>query len=331
MSSAIRDQDSGLRDQAKLGVFYQRPKPSQPVVPSGWAGGKARDLPGSEWCNDSRENLEAVHAVRSRDRHPMSTCVFSSLATVSLEAGGPVGTRGTSPAPQASRFSGEAAGLPIRALSTAETPVILVVRSDPEPQNAVRSLNAYGSIVQADSDGVDSPNLFEVQRRMPGVALQQLEVSSGYSLNLFRQLVSQLAKTTGRPMAQSGSVSPRSSSAIASAASLSSFPAAMSRSSWRSHCSQSCSVNHARKAASSDSVNFSTSRCRLSTLSAVCDPELMSTSSLDSSNALERKNHPDCRWRYQEKFGKRAEATHDASFRISTPFTRSTRARSINA
>jgi hypothetical protein len=34
------------------------------VVPSGRVGGKARDLPYSEWCNDSRENLEALSLTR---------------------------------------------------------------------------------------------------------------------------------------------------------------------------------------------------------------------------------------------------------------------------
>ena len=60
------------------------------------------------------------------------------------------------------------------------------MRSYPDPENAVRDINAEGAIVEADADGAEATNPLEVQRRMLWVGLEQLEAPVRESADLCR-------------------------------------------------------------------------------------------------------------------------------------------------
>jgi hypothetical protein len=57
------------------------------------------------------------------------------------------------------------------------------MRADPEPKVGVNRFNSQGAIAQADADGPISPDLFELERRMARIALEQLEIGVGQFLN----------------------------------------------------------------------------------------------------------------------------------------------------
>lgn len=61
--------------------------------------------------------------------------------------------------------------------------VVLRVRSDPKPHDAVRCFDAHRAIVDADACRVETTYLLEVERRMPRIALQLLEASIREALN----------------------------------------------------------------------------------------------------------------------------------------------------
>ena len=59
--------------------------------------------------------------------------------------------------------------------------------SDPVPQDPARCLDADGTAGVAHPDGPVPSDLLEVQRRMPGVRLQDAEVLVGQLLDVLRQ------------------------------------------------------------------------------------------------------------------------------------------------
>jgi hypothetical protein len=50
-------------------------------------------------------------------------------------------------------------------------PFILVVRSDPKPNEIGTGFDGQGAVVKADADRPISADFFELQRRMTGIAL----------------------------------------------------------------------------------------------------------------------------------------------------------------
>lgn len=61
--------------------------------------------------------------------------------------------------------------------------VVLRVRSNPEPHDAVRRLGTHRAIMDADARRAKATDLLEVERRMPRIALQLLETAIGEVLN----------------------------------------------------------------------------------------------------------------------------------------------------
>ena len=50
------------------------------------------------------------------------------------------------------------------------------MRADPKPQDPVRRVHGEGAIVSADPDGMEPTDALEVQRGMPWIRLQELEL-----------------------------------------------------------------------------------------------------------------------------------------------------------
>lgn len=51
--------------------------------------------------------------------------------------------------------------------------------SDPKPQHAVRSIDTDGAVMQANTHGPISADLFEAKRRMPWIVLKKRKSSVG--------------------------------------------------------------------------------------------------------------------------------------------------------
>jgi hypothetical protein len=69
--------------------------------------------------------------------------------------------------------------------------VVLCMRPDPEPLDAVRHIVSEGTISPAYANGPRFPDALEVKRWMPRVGLEKLEVLVGGLSNLWRQRVIQ--------------------------------------------------------------------------------------------------------------------------------------------
>jgi hypothetical protein len=67
--------------------------------------------------------------------------------------------------------------------------LVLVMHSNPEPNQSIRNFDRKGTIVNSDSRGAVSANLFEVQGRMSGVCFQPLILFIRHFLNIQRQLL----------------------------------------------------------------------------------------------------------------------------------------------
>ncbi len=61
--------------------------------------------------------------------------------------------------------------------------VVLGVGSDPEPNDAVRSFDAHGAVMDAYPSRVKAADLLEVERRVPWIAFQLLETAIGETLD----------------------------------------------------------------------------------------------------------------------------------------------------
>ena len=67
--------------------------------------------------------------------------------------------------------------------------VVLRMRADPEPGNPVCDFDTEHSIALTNSDRTESPDLFEMKRRVMRVALESLETPSRLRTHRFGQLV----------------------------------------------------------------------------------------------------------------------------------------------
>ena len=73
---------------------------------------------------------------------------------------------------------------PVRSSSgLADQLVVLGVRSDPEPDDAVRCFHAHRAIVDANARRVETPHLLEVKRGVPGIAFELFETAVGKTLD----------------------------------------------------------------------------------------------------------------------------------------------------
>ena len=61
--------------------------------------------------------------------------------------------------------------------------VVLGMRPDPEPDDAVCCFHAQGAVVDANARGVEPTDFLEVKRGMPRIELQLLETAVGEVLN----------------------------------------------------------------------------------------------------------------------------------------------------
>lgn len=105
--------------------------------------------------------------------------------------------------------------------------------------------------MQAHSHGPVLADLFELERRVSRVLLQQLETGVRQPLHLLWQRIEALPEASCRPVFHRSVQRPSSRSFLASSAYLSSRPAATSSANWRSHASASYSANQRRNKASS--------------------------------------------------------------------------------
>ena len=137
-------------------------------------------------------------------------------------------------------------------LPFADKPVVQGVGPNPEPHHAVFMFHGKCPVMQAGSNGPESPDLFEVKGRMLRIPPQQLIGLVGQAACVFRKpAVAVPEPPIGEVPHRFVQRSARRSSS-ASSARASRRPAAMSSSIRRSHASASCSANHARNRANSD-------------------------------------------------------------------------------
>jgi hypothetical protein len=66
-----------------------------------------------------------------------------------------------------------------------DTPLILIMMSNPNPDEICPILNGQRPVMRPNSHRPQLANLLEVQRRVCGVFLQEVEVVSGHSLDRF--------------------------------------------------------------------------------------------------------------------------------------------------
>ena len=107
-------------------------------------------------------------------------------------------------------------------------------------------------IMQAGSNGPESPDPFEVEGRMLRIPPQQLIGLVGQAAYVFRKLAVAVPEPPIGAVPHRSVQRPARRSSSASSARASRRPAATSSSIRRSHASASCSANHARNAANSD-------------------------------------------------------------------------------
>lgn len=73
---------------------------------------------------------------------------------------------------------------PVRSSSgLADQLVVLGVRPDPEPEDAVGCFHSYRAIVNAHARRIEAPNLLEVKRGVPRVVFELLEAAVGEALD----------------------------------------------------------------------------------------------------------------------------------------------------
>src|SRR5437667_910868 len=118
----------------------------------------------------------------------------------------------------------------------------------------------------ADTHRVEAPHAFEVQRRMSGIRLEELQLLVGQNANGLWQFTVAPPEAGCCVVIQSFRERPARWSARASSARASSLPAFASASSCASHAAASKEVNHSRNVASSLAVRLRISRSSFSTL-----------------------------------------------------------------
>jgi hypothetical protein len=130
--------------------------------------------------------------------------------------------------------------------------------SDPEPLESVRVIHGQSSVMQTHTHRVNWPDLFEAERRVTGIRLQERKV-----------FVRQITDCIGEPLigcpeirisvvVQRGVTRPASRCSPARLRDSFKRPAVASRSIWRSHWSATYSSNHWVKTESSCAESFET-------------------------------------------------------------------------
>src|ERR1039457_6082686 len=137
-------------------------------------------------------------------------------------------------------------------LPFADKPVVQGVGPNPEPHHTVFMFHGKCPIMQAGSNGPESPDPFEVEGRMLRIPPQQLIGLVGQAAYVFRKLAVAVPESPIGAVPHRSVQRPARRSSSASSPRASRRPAATSSSIRRSHASASCSANHARNAANSD-------------------------------------------------------------------------------
>ena len=132
--------------------------------------------------------------------------------------------------------------------------VVLTMRADPEPMDSARNGQPDRSVVEANSNAVETPATYslEVQGPMRWVGLQQRKAPMREGLDFCGKRFKTLPEPLGSCVLQSSRTEPARQSARASAAIASSLPAAASCSICLSQASASNSANQRRNSASSE-------------------------------------------------------------------------------
>ena len=136
-------------------------------------------------------------------------------------------------------------------LTSIDEPVILRVRANPEPHDAVTLFDPESAMAATDANRPETIDLLEVQRGMPRLVTKPVVTLVREALDLLRQLPIATPEPGRRAMFHRSRVRPCRRSSRASSASASSRPADASCSNCMSHSAASNSTNHALNAASS--------------------------------------------------------------------------------
>ena len=136
-------------------------------------------------------------------------------------------------------------------LTSIDEPVILRVRANPEPHDAVTLFDPESATATIDANRPETIDLLEVQRGMPRIVTKPVVTLVREALDLLRQLPIATPEPGRRAMFHRSRVRPCRRSSRASSASASSRPADASCSNCVSHSAASNSTNHALNAASS--------------------------------------------------------------------------------
>src|SRR6266849_8814729 len=111
------------------------------------------------------------------------------------------------------------------------------MRTDPEPDNAIRRFDADRTMVQAHTSRIKTTYLLEVQRGMPRIVLQLPVATVGQALNRNGKGAVALPELRRSMVTQSFVVLPAAWALSAFSPNASSFPALTSASNCRSHAS----------------------------------------------------------------------------------------------
>jgi hypothetical protein len=138
--------------------------------------------------------------------------------------------------------------------------------ANPKPNKIVASLEGESTVGDPNSDGPVLTYPFEVQGRVPGIALPEFEPFPGNFLDFLWQGIEGLPKTGSRERFQgNGRHSPASYSLSAFSARVSNLPVPASASTWRSHLSAMYCSNHRLNSTSCSGVSCRTDLSTFST------------------------------------------------------------------
>ena len=140
------------------------------------------------------------------------------------------------------------------------------MRTDPEPNKPLRRVISQDPEVQTYACRPQAPGLLQLQRRMPRIALKQIEIFIGQRLDLFGKAIVMLPKRFARQVLHSGRISPRFNSSSISAKTASNFPLSASLEICLSHASERKWSNQAEKRDNCSWPNLATSCLICSTL-----------------------------------------------------------------
>jgi hypothetical protein len=85
-------------------------------------------------------------------------------------------------------------------VTASQQPVVLVVRADPKPAKSIWHFRTNRTIASPNPDRPEPSDLLQTQRRMMGIALEQLETPVREIANLLWQVPIGIPKATARIM-----------------------------------------------------------------------------------------------------------------------------------